>query len=209
MPSKRTSPPLLPILFVLGILLVTLIPPPQAGATSELPFETHFPQEISQTDFGSTFGAARSGGRRHKGNDLMAPKMTPVYAFADGIVDTITVSGNAGRYVTINHADGWSSTYMHLNNDTPGTDDGRADWQLTVAPGIEVGAVVFGGQLIGYVGDSGNAEWTGSHTHFELRHNGVAVNPYALLEEAAERAERGVADTLWRMAAPVDPDLMS
>jgi hypothetical protein len=78
---------------------------------------------------------------------------------------------------------------MHLNNDLPGTDSGHADWSYTLAPGIAEGAQVEAGQLIGWVGDSGNAEWTGSHTHFELHHNGKAINPYPYLIRAWERDE--------------------
>ena len=47
---------------------------------------------------------------------------------------------------------------MHLNNDTPGTDNGRATRDQAFAPGIVIGATVTAGQVIGYVGDSGNAE---------------------------------------------------
>ncbi|HET8739026.1 MAG TPA: M23 family metallopeptidase, partial [Acidimicrobiia bacterium] len=68
-----------------------------------------------------------------------------------------------------------------------GTDDGNAPWTLTVAPGIEVGAKVEAGQLIGWVGDSGNAEWTTPHTHFEIHLDGRALNPYELLTDAYER----------------------
>jgi murein DD-endopeptidase MepM/ murein hydrolase activator NlpD len=117
----------------------------------------------------------------------MAPKMTYVYAAATGVVVTVADGPTSGRYVTIEHADGWSTTYMHLNNDDPGTDNGRADWSLTLAPGVEEGALVSAGQVIGYVGDSGNAEWTGSHTHFELRINDRAVDPFDLLVAARER----------------------
>jgi murein DD-endopeptidase MepM/ murein hydrolase activator NlpD len=210
MPSKRKPLRHGIAMSLLASLAVLLLPAGPAGADiGQPPFELRFPQEIVATHYSSTFGAPRSGGRRHEGNDLMAPKMTEVYAAAAGIVDTITVSGNAGRYLTINHAGGWSTTYMHLNNDTPGTDDGSADWGLTVVPGIEVGTVVFSGQLIGYVGDSGNAEWTGSHTHFELRHNGVAVNPYYLLREAESRALNEGLDHLWRLATPLEPDQMT
>lgn len=208
MPSKRKPFRTFSLLIIFGLLIVLIPPPNRAAASSQLPFELWFPQEVTQTVFSSTFGAGRSGGRRHKGNDLMAPKMTEVYAAADGVVDTIKVSGNAGRYLTINHAEGWSTTYMHLNNDNPGTDSGSADWSLTVIPGLEVGTHVFAGQLIGYVGDSGNAEWTGSHTHFELRHNGVAVSPYSYLVAAAERAIKAASEPLWRLASPLEPDQM-
>jgi murein DD-endopeptidase MepM/ murein hydrolase activator NlpD len=114
----------------------------------------------------------------------MAPKMTEVYAVADGVIEAVGTSSRSGRYVTIKHFDGWTSTYIHLNNDDPGTDDGRATWNLTIASGIFEGAVVRAGQMIGYVGDSGNAEGSQPHTHFELALNGHPVNPYSLLEEA-------------------------
>ncbi len=151
------------------------------------PFEIRFPQETQVTEIHNDFGAHRPGGRRHTGNDLMAPKMTQVYAFADGVIETVGTSRRAGRYVVISHAAGWSSTYIHLNNDNPETDDGKADWSLTVAPGIEEGVAVSAGDLIGWVGDSGNAEWTGSHTHFELAIDGRPIDPNPLLVEAWER----------------------
>ncbi len=147
-----------------------------------------FPQDAEVTHFDDTWGDGRSGGRRHKGTDLMAPKHTPVYAVADGVVSIMRKSGLAGYWIGIEHAGGVESWYMHLNNDTPGTDDGRAEPDAVYAPGIEVGAFVSAGQLIGYVGDSGNAERSGSHTHFELRIDGTAINPYPLLAEAHERA---------------------
>src|SRR5690606_33013444 len=118
----------------------------------------------------------------------MAPKMTEVYVAADGVVARVTSSGRAGRYVMVTHADGWETYYMHLNNDNPNTNDGRAPWFLTVAPGIYVGAEVVAGQLLGWVGDSGNAEGGSAHTHFELHRHGRALNPYPYLRDALERA---------------------
>jgi murein DD-endopeptidase MepM/ murein hydrolase activator NlpD len=160
--------------------------------------EPQLPQPLSATDvvltfphdgptrFDNTWGAGRSGGRHHQGTDLMAAKMTPVVAAADGIIDTVRQSPRAGRYIRILHVGGWETWYMHLNNDNPGTDDGRADWSLTVAEGIEPGAFVRAGQLIGYVGDSGNAEHSGSHTHFELHDPNGRINPYPYLMDAFE-----------------------
>jgi hypothetical protein len=78
---------------------------------------------------------------------------------------------------------------MHLNNDDPGTDNGSADWSLTLVPGLVVGSHVDAGQQIAYAGDSGNAEWTGPHTHFELAFEGRAIDPYPGLKEAYERAQ--------------------
>ena len=199
MPSIR-----IPLLFaaaLFGAALVGIVgsTTPVQAAESEPPFDMRFPQELVATDFDSTFGAARSGGRRHRGNDLMAPKMTHVYAAATGIVVTVSDGPTSGRYLTIEHADGWSTSYMHLNNDDPGTDNGRADWSLTLGPGVHEGALVAAGQLIGYVGDSGNAEWTAPHTHFELRFNDRAIDPFDLLVEAWERDYELLFGEPWRM----------
>ena len=93
---------------------------------------------------------------------MMADKMVPVVAAAAGTIGWVSSTCCA---LEIEHDDGWSSMYIHLNNDTPGTDDGLG-WGIM--PGLERGVHVDAGQLIGWVGDSGNAEWTGSHLHFEL-----------------------------------------
>jgi murein DD-endopeptidase MepM/ murein hydrolase activator NlpD len=113
--------------------------------------------------------------------------MTEIYAVADGTVVHVGLNRLSGRNIRIQHEEGWTSHYVHLNNDTPGTDDGSAPWELTVAPGVETGLEVVRGQLIGWVGDSGNAEGTTPHTHFELRSSGVAIDPYHVLTEAFER----------------------
>ncbi|MBS1195704.1 MAG: N-acetylmuramoyl-L-alanine amidase [Actinobacteria bacterium] len=123
------------------------------------------------------FGACRAGCTRlHEGVDVLAPKMTEVYAVADGTVSWI---GSRCCSVFIQHDDGWMSWYIHLNNDTPGTDDGLG-WGI--ADGVVAGARVSAGQLIGWVGDSGNAEDTDPHLHFELHDAyGVIVDPYPAL----------------------------
>ena len=82
----------------------------------------------------------------------------------------------------LRHDDGWRSWYVHLNNDTPGTNDGQGQG---VAPGLAVGTRVRAGQLLGWVGESGLAEPHNPHLHFELRDpSGVIVNPYQALRAA-------------------------
>jgi peptidoglycan hydrolase-like protein with peptidoglycan-binding domain len=136
-----------------------------------------FPVQGSNT-FGDHFWASRGSGIHHA-VDIMAPKMTPVVAVADG---TIRWIGRSCCTMRIQHDDGWASGYIHLNNDTPGTDDGQG-WGI--APGLTKGSRVSAGQLIGWVGDSGNAENTGSHLHFELIDpHGVYVDPYLALRAA-------------------------
>ena len=171
--------------FAVSSILATA---PAQASPARPPFEVSFPQETDKTSFSNDWGARRSGGRRHGGNDLMATgKMTEVYAIADGVVTKINERTRPGRYISIEHAGGWESLYLHLNDDNIGTDDGKADWSLTFAPGIEEGAEVKAGQVIAWVGDSGNAEGTSPHTHFELSHDGHEINPYSTLENAFDR----------------------
>ena len=142
------------------------------------------------------FWAARGSGLHHS-QDLMSPKMTPVVAAAAGTVTWINWSQdpndlNPERCCTIvvTHDDGWESWYIHLNNDTPGTDDGLG-WGI--APEIHLGTHVAAGDLIGWVGDSGTAEATGPHLHFELYDpEGVLVNPHDALLAAEGKAHCGI-----------------
>ena len=172
---------------VVGVGGVVSVSPAEAR-TNVPPFEIVFPQETAPTEFTDTYGHHRSGGRSHKGTDLLAPRMTEVYAVADGVVVYVGINNLSGRNMKIDHGGGWQSYYVHLNNDNIGSDDGQAPWSLTVAPGVEEGRRVAAGQLIGWVGDSGNAEGTTPHTHFELRIDGRSINAYSLLAEAYDRA---------------------
>ena len=79
-----------------------------------------------QSSYSDTWGAPRSEGRTHKGADIFADKGTHVVAAADGTVTRMAVGERAGRYIVVEHLDGWRSYYLHLDNDTPGTDDGLA-----------------------------------------------------------------------------------
>jgi murein DD-endopeptidase MepM/ murein hydrolase activator NlpD len=186
MTPQRKAALLLPL--VISIALSTFFPI-TAVAADRPPFTITFPQESQATVFASTFGAARPGGRRHTGNDLMAPKLTKVYAAAAGVITVVGNSSRGGRYIEIDHGNGWTTRYMHLNNDNPGSDDGSAVWALTVVTGLEEGSRVSAGQHIAWVGDSGNAEWTGSHTHFEIAHDGQEIDPYPYLKDAFVRAQ--------------------
>lgn len=133
--------------------------------------------------FSRDFGDPRSGGRTHEGTDILAEKLTPVVAVADGTVRWLfDERGGDCCAISVVHDDGWRSRYLHLNNDTPGTDDGKG---YGIARGIRVGARVRAGQVIGFVGDSGNAEATSAHLHFELRRpDGTPVDPFTTLQAA-------------------------
>ncbi|MCS6777447.1 MAG: peptidoglycan DD-metalloendopeptidase family protein [Chloroherpetonaceae bacterium] len=132
-----------------------------------------------------TYGAPRDGGRRrHMGQDLMAPKMTPLVAVFDGTVYFYTGHGTAGNHIYLHSDDGWTAVYVHVNNDTPGTNDGAGGDFYAFAAGLRSGDRVRAGQLIGYVGNSGNAETTAPHLHFELQYQRQHINPHLSLRKA-------------------------
>ena len=171
-------------MMIVVALVATAVP---AAMAEEEELYLRFPQLDEKTEFVNSWGEARSGGRRHRGVDLMGTKMSPVVAVLDGVIEKMRTGGISGYYIMIDHGSGTSSWYMHLNNDTPGTDNGRGGPEFAFAEDLDIGDAVEAGQLIGYVGDSGNAEWAGAHTHFELHINGRAVNPYPYLRDAWDR----------------------
>jgi hypothetical protein len=143
---------------------------------------------VGQARFWSGFGGCRDNcTREHHGIDIITYgwKGLPVVAAHDGTVVGVTYDeGNPGCSVRIRGRDRWETRYYHLNNDLPGTDEVGAPCP---AAGIEVGTQVRAGQIIGYIGDSGNAETTVPHLHFELRNrSGYPIDPYRSLR-AAER----------------------
>ena len=124
------------------------------------------------------------GVRQHPGNDLMGTKLDHELAANDGTITFVRddSSGHSGNMLILTGTDGWKYWYIHINNDTPGTDDGKNPAQWRFAPGIAEGAHVKRGQFIAYMGDSGEAETTDPHLHFELhRPDGSFIDPYTSL----------------------------
>lgn len=107
--------------------------------------------------------------RPHYGIDYAAPVGTPVQATADGVVTFAGWNGASGRMIRLRHKNGYESLYLHLRN---------------FAPGIKIGAHVKAGEIIGYVGSSG--ESTGPHLDYRLLYHGRYVNPLAWRFEPAE-----------------------
>jgi murein DD-endopeptidase MepM/ murein hydrolase activator NlpD len=98
--------------------------------------------------------------RPHIGVDYAAATGTPVMATSDGVVTVRGVSGGYGNLVEIQHSNGYMTRYAHLNG---------------FASGIRVGGRVSQGEVIGYVGMTGQA--TGPHLHYEMHRNGSPVDP--------------------------------
>ncbi|MDA2979586.1 MAG: peptidoglycan DD-metalloendopeptidase family protein [Actinomycetota bacterium] len=118
--------------------------------------------------FSDTWGAPRSGGRRHKGVDMFNARNTPLLAVADG---TVKFSSNSlgGLSTHIRTADGVVYYYTHLERHPTN---------------ITSGQQVKKGDVVGFLGNSGNARYTSPHVHFEIRPDGKAVNPYPTVRSA-------------------------
>ena len=129
-----------------------------------------------------------NGTRVHEGLDIRSSKGTPIVAIADGVVNTIAYTEASGYYIAIDHGNGWLSLYVHLNDDIIGNDN-LGGFETAFADKIYLGANVVGGQVIGFVGDSGNAEGTIPHVHFELRYRGVSQDIFKYIKVSFERFE--------------------
>lgn len=121
--------------------------------------------------FVDTYGAPRAGYRRHQGVDIFAVAGTPLYAVVDGVIEDKGYNALGGNKLWLRSpGDGWRYYYAHLRG---------------FAPGINNGTRVRKGQLIGYVGNTGNAITTPPHLHFEAHvPGGSSTNPYPILRRA-------------------------
>lgn len=122
---------------------------------------------VSPEELENTFGAPRDGGRRrHRGIDIFAPKGTPAIAATDGQISFIGTQSKAGKCVWLTNDNGVSFFYAHLDR-----------W----AAGIYEGKKVTAGDVLGYVGKTGNARKSSHHLHFAIHRESQAVNPYPYL----------------------------
>ena len=175
------------LLVALGVPALPLAVSAEMGPNGIYPMV--FPIASGAYNITDSFGDPRAG-HLHEGVDIMTygVKGLPVVAAAAGTVGwMLNVQGGNCCALQIEHDDGWATRYIHLNNDTQNPDGSYSDdgqgWGF--APGIAPGVRVEAGQLIGYVGDSGNAEGIAPHLHFELRGpDGLPVDPYPSLKAA-------------------------
>mgnify|MGYP003323959144 FL=1 len=184
--SKRKS-----FIFIGIFILVSLLNQAQLNAKHSKFLETMvFPVKNIMSHFYDDWGEIRGNGERvHEGIDIRARKGSPIVAIADGRVNTVSFTQSSGYYIAIDHQNGWLSLYVHLNDDI-NENDNLGGRQTAFADGIYLGAEVIAGQTIGYVGDSGNAEGTVPHVHFEVRYMGKSYDIYDYIKLSWERFER-------------------
>lgn len=115
--------------------------------------------------------AARTAGRQHEGIDIFAPRGTPVRATTEGVIAHVGTSRLGGRVVWIIGPGGQRHYYAHLER--------FAD--------VYRGQRIAPGDLLGYVGNTGNARGTPPHLHYGIYTVGGAINPFPLLRKKSEK----------------------
>jgi murein DD-endopeptidase MepM/ murein hydrolase activator NlpD len=123
-------------------------------------------ENVQPGDLVDTWGAARSAGRGHEGIDIFAPRNTQVLSATHGIVVRRGWNRLGGRIISVLGPGGYSHYYAHLEA-----------WDLS-----DTGDWVEQGQVLGYVGTTGNAAGTPPHLHYGI-YKGGAINPYPLLKK--------------------------
>ena len=206
---RRSSSTTLALLVAASALLASFVAPtsPLAEAAEVRPITLPIHRDrITDVHWTDSFGAPRGGGRSHIGVDMLGPKMIPLVAVKSGTVTWGRFDNRRGSILRIRDDQGWEYQYIHLNNDSPGTDDGQASCTATFSPKLCThidgdgdfadGVRVSEGEIVAYLGDGGNAEWTASHLHFEI-HKPVAgggtepINPTPSVDAARARAVAG------------------
>lgn len=138
---------------------------PLSGSTMRMPVVG-----VAVRDLDDSWHAPRDGGaREHKGIDIFAPRGTEIVAVSDGVISFIGDQRLGGHCVWLTTESGASFYYAHLDR-----------W----APGLYEGMEVQSGDLIGFVGNTGNALHTPAHLHFGINQGDQMVNPYPILTRA-------------------------
>lgn len=178
---SKKSPPKLTKLLLAGLFVVSLLlPSASALAIRDMTFPV-----IGPVTYTNDYKAPRANGPHHA-TDLIGKKHQRLVSTVDGVITYVAYPEPYWGYmVVVLGDDGFTYTYIHMNNDTPGTDNGRGGPMFAYAPDIKQGNRVVEGHLLGFMGDSGNAEETVDHLHFEIENpRGNHINPFRWLNEA-------------------------
>ena len=124
-------------------------------------------RKLKAAQIADTFGAPRGSDRTHKGQDIFAPRNTPVYSATSGYVWRIGENKLGGNTVWVIGAGGRVYYYAHLER---------------YAEDLKLGDAVTTETILGYVGTSGNAKGTPPHLHFGVYTTGGAINPLELFD---------------------------
>jgi peptidoglycan LD-endopeptidase LytH len=125
-------------------------------------------QDVSKKHIADTWHAPRGTGRLHEGQDIFAPKGTPVLSATRGYVYRIGENALGGQTVSVIGSGGRVYYYAHLD---------------AYAPGLEEGDWVTPHSVLGFVGTTGNAQGTPPHLHFGIYTSSGAINPLPLLTD--------------------------
>ena len=125
-------------------------------------------EDVSRKEVADTWGAPRGTGRRHEGQDIFAPRGTPILSATNGYIYKIGENNLGGQTVSVISSGGRVYYYAHLDR---------------YAKGIEVGDRVSTRSVLGYVGTTGNAQGTPPHLHFGIYTLTGAINPLPLLTD--------------------------
>lgn len=125
-------------------------------------------EDVSKRAIADTWHAPRGTGRQHEGQDIFAPKGTPILSATSGFVYKIGENNLGGQTVSVIGSGGRVYYYAHLDK---------------YAPGLEVGDRVSPRTVLGYVGTTGNAQGTPPHLHFGIYTTTGAINPLPLLTD--------------------------
>lgn len=132
-------------------------------------------QQVQRKQIANTWHAPRGSNRLHEGQDIFAPRGTPVYSATRGYIYNIGENNLGGQTVSVAGAGGRFYYYAHLDS---------------YAPHIEEGDYVTQETVLGYVGTTGNAQGTPPHLHFGVYTPSGAINPLPLLSDRAAKKVR-------------------
>lgn len=136
----------------------------RSGTVAKFPDKWPTEGGIISSPYGARTGPIEGGYDWHAGIDIAVDFGTPVYASGAGLVEQAEYNGGYGRYVRINHQNGYETAYGHMSS-------------LAVSPGQQVAK----GEIIGFAGSTGYS--TGPHVHFEVLAEGKNIDPYFLLRK--------------------------
>ena len=125
-------------------------------------------EDVRKKAIADTWQAARGVGRKHEGQDIFAPRGTPILSATSGYIYNVGENNLGGQTVSVISKGGRLYYYAHLDS---------------YARGIQIGDRVTTRTVLGYVGSTGNAQGTPPHLHFGVYTSSGAINPLPMLTD--------------------------